>query len=285
MAVDELTESASSRFAQTKKWRIHYNEAGSGSPVIMLHGSGPGASGWSNFKSNIGVLGHDHRVLALDMPGWGKTDTAPPGDRDHVEALVLFLDEVGIDKAAIVGNSMGGMTALRFAVEHPDRISHLIPMGAPVPGVNIFSPGGGSEGGRALFAAYHDPSPEKFKELVTVMAYDSRFATDELSQERSANALANPEHLKSFLDAAAQGAVAGPMAAFANLQAQLAQVETPTLVIHGRDDRTVPFENGLRLVSIIPNSRLLVLNRCGHWAQLEHADEFNRTVAAFIANN
>jgi 2-hydroxy-6-oxonona-2,4-dienedioate hydrolase len=282
----ELSETATSRFAQTKKWRIHYNEAGTGPVVVMLHGSGPGASGWSNFKSNIGPFSAAHRTIAVDMPGWGGSDAAEPGDRDHVEALALFLDELGIEKAAIIGNSMGGMTALRFAVEHPERISHLIPMGAPCPGVNIFSPGGSmTAGGAALFAAYRDPSPERFKDLVSVMAYDQRFATDELSQERSKNALAHPEHLESFLDAAAQGAVAGPAAAFANLQAQLASVQAPTLVIHGRDDRTVPFENGLRIVSIIPDSRLLVLNRCGHWAQLEHAEEFNRTVMDFIANH
>jgi 2-hydroxy-6-oxonona-2,4-dienedioate hydrolase len=284
--VAELTESESSRFAQTKKWRIHYNEVGSGQPVVLLHGSGPGATGWSNFKSNLGVLGGDYRAIAVDMPGWGKSDRAQVPDRDHVEALILFLDALEIDTAAVIGNSMGGMTALRFAAEHPDRISHLIPMGAPAPGVNIFSPGAtGSEGGRALFAAYRDPSPENFKKLVSIMAYDQRFATDELAQERSAGALANPVHLKDFLDSAAQGAVAGPSAAFINLQAQLAHVETPTLVIHGRDDCTVPFENGLRLVSIIPNSRLLVLNKCGHWAQLEHAEEFNRTVMSFIAHN
>jgi 2-hydroxy-6-oxonona-2,4-dienedioate hydrolase len=282
--VPELTESDTSRFVQTKKWRIHYNEAGTGHPVIMLHGSGPGATGWSNFKTNIGPLSEQFRALALDMPGWGKTDTAPPGERDHVEDLVQFMDELEIEKAAIIGNSMGGMTALRFAVEHPSRITHLIPMGIGIPGINIFS-SGGSDGMKVLIAAYRDPTPENFKALVSVMAYDQKFASDELSQERSASALANREHLTAFLGAMEKGAAAGPPAAFASLPAQLAKLETPTLAIHGRDDRTVPFEGSLRLVSVIPNSRLLLLNHCGHWAQLEHADEFNRVVAAFIANH
>jgi pimeloyl-ACP methyl ester carboxylesterase len=280
----ELTESLSSRYAQTKKWRLHYNEAGSGYPVIMLHGSGPGATGWSNFKTTINGLRGEYRAIAPDMPGWGKSDTAPPDDRDHVEALALLLDDLGIEKAAVIGNSMGGATALRFAVEHPDRISHLIPMGAPAPGPNLFNAGSTlSEGVRVLLAAYRDPSPANFKELVSVMAYDQQFASDELAAERSASALANPEHLANFLEAMAQGTPAGPASSTLSAQQQLTQVQTPTLVVHGRNDRTIPYESALRLLAHIPNSRLLLLNKCGHWAQLEHADEFNRAVTSFIA--
>lgn len=282
-----LTESDTSHFAQTKKWRLHYNEAGTGHPVILLHGSGPGASGWSNFKTTLEGLHGDFRVIAPDMPGWGKSDAAPPDDRDHVEALTLLLDELGIERAAIVGNSMGGQTALRFAVEHPDRITHLIPMGAPGPGPNIFSGGQprASEGMRVLLAAYRDPSPENFKALVSVMAYDEVFASDALAAERSASALANPEHLQNFLDAIAQGTPAGPASAVISAQQQLSQIQTPTLIVHGRDDRTLPYENALRLLAHIPDSRVLLINKCGHWAQLEHADEFNRAVASFITNH
>lgn len=81
---------------------------GDGHPVVRLHGSGPGASGWSNFRTNIGPLSQSCRAIAVDMPGWGRSDTTPPEDRDHFEALILLLDELGIGKAAVVGNSMGG---------------------------------------------------------------------------------------------------------------------------------------------------------------------------------
>jgi 2-hydroxy-6-oxonona-2,4-dienedioate hydrolase len=284
--MDELTQAGTSRFVQTKKWRIHYNEAGEGHPIVMLHGSGPGASGWTNFSPNLGPLAQGFRAIAADMPGWGESDTATPDDRDHVEALLLLLDALGIEKAAVIGNSMGGLTALRFAAEHPDRISHLIPMGAPGPGVNIFTPGGsGSEGLKVLFRTYADPSPENFKQLVSVMAYDQRFATDELAEQRSRTALAHPEHLENFLEASRRGTVAGPSAALAGLATQLPGITTPTLVVHGRDDRTLSFENALRIVATIPDSRLLLLNRCGHWAQLEHAAEFNRTVSSFVAHH
>ena len=175
---------------------------------------------------------------------------------------------------------MGGMTGIRFAIEHPDRISHLIPMGAPCPGINTFTPGGGmSEGLKILIAAYEDPSPENFKKLVSVMAFDQSFATDQLAEERSRNALKHPEHLASW------GSMMRSAPAFFALANRVQEITAPTMVIHGRDDRTVHFENGLRLVSAIPNSRLVLFNRCGHWAQLEHAAEFNRLVEQFIVNS
>jgi 2-hydroxy-6-oxonona-2,4-dienedioate hydrolase len=279
-----VTFESTSRFVDTKKWRIHLHEAGSGQAIVFLHGSGPGASGWSNFQTNIGPLSENFRVLAVDMPGWGASDSPPPADRDHVEALLLLLDELGIEKAALVGNSMGGMTSIRAAVEHPSRVSHLITMGAPAPGQRIFSPGGWSEGMKVLIGGYEDPSQESFKKLVSVMAFDPKFASDELAAERSRNALAQPEHLKNFLEGIGKGFMNGPMAAFGRTASQLASITAPTLILHGRDDRTVHFENGLQLVASIPNARLVLVNRCGHWIQLEHADEFNRTVSDFVRN-
>lgn len=186
MSETVLTEAGTSRFVETKRWRIHYNEAGEGAPVLLLHGSGPGATGWSNFSPNLAPLAERFHVYAVDMPGWGKTESNSAQDRDHVEAGVLFLDELGIDKAAIIGNSMGGMTGIRLAIQHPERISHLIPMGSPAPGANILNPGGAlTEGLQVLIDVYQDPSPENFKRLVRVMAFDPVFATDELAQQRS----------------------------------------------------------------------------------------------------
>lgn len=279
----EVTYESTSRFVHTKQGRIHYHEAGDeGPPVVLLHGSGPGASGWSNFSSNIAALAESFRVYAVDMPGWGKSVTGTAQERDHAAAYVLLLDAWGIDRAAIVGNSMGGMTGIRVAVSHPDRVSHLIPMGAPTPGANILTPAGGlSEGLQVLMAAYQDPSSENMKRLVNVMAYDPAFASDALAQERADNAQANLEHLEVYLEGARLGVMT---AGYDDLVSRLPQVQTQTLVVQGRDDRTVHFEHALRLLALIPNSRLLMFNHCGHWAQLEHAEEFNRAVTDFVLN-
>ncbi|WP_067792410.1 alpha/beta fold hydrolase [Actinomadura formosensis] len=276
-----VTEAPAERVIHLKKFRVRYREAGTGHPVVLLHGSGPGATGLTNFSPNIGPLARRFRVLAIDMPGWGDSDTqtAETG-YDHAGVLVEFLDALGIGTAALVGNSMGGMTSIEAATRHPDRISHLITMGVPAPVHLVFSPGDGpSEGLAALFQAYRDPSPANMRRLVEVMVYDNSFATDELAEARSRAALDKPEHLASWNDRidAQQGFP------YFSLGTQVRGITAPTLLIHGRDDRVVSYENSLHLVSLIPDSRLVLLNRCGHWAQIEHAAEFNRTVESFIA--
>ncbi|MGD9798638.1 MAG: alpha/beta fold hydrolase [Acidimicrobiia bacterium] len=277
-----LTQAETDRTVTTKDWTLHYQEAGHGHPVLLLHGSGAGATGWSNFSGNIETLAKQFHVYAVDMPGWGRSDAATVDRLDHVEAALQFLDAVGVDKAAFVGNSMGGATSMRFATEHPDRISHLITMGPPTPGPRLFSPGDGpSEGLKVLVQAYRDPSPETMGKLIEIMVYDKHFATPELLKTRSDAALARPEHLQNYLDGLPKGA---PIPKWVSLEA-LPEVTVPTLLIHGRDDRVVPYEHSLTLLTLIPHSRLVILNRCGHWAMIEHPDEFNRLVADFVANN
>ncbi|XVV15143.1 alpha/beta fold hydrolase [Actinoplanes sp. CA-131856] len=272
----DLTAAGTSRSVQTKSWNIHYNEAGTGYPILMLHGSGPGATGWSNFGPNIRVLADSFRVIAPDMPGWGESDAVTGDERDHVEAAVQLLDALDIEKAALVGNSMGGGTALNFAVTHPDRISHLVTMGSGVPGPTLFQPGNGlSEGLKVLIKGYHDPSPETIRELVDIMTYDSEIS-DELVQQRSDTARSRPDHLANILSS--------PTIRSTVSADDYARIAVPTLLLHGRDDRVVHFEQSLRLVGLISDARMVLINRCGHWLQLEHADEFNRLVAGFVAS-
>jgi 2-hydroxy-6-oxonona-2,4-dienedioate hydrolase len=275
-----------SREVRTKDWNLRYYEAGlAGTPsLLLLHGSGPGATGWSNFSGNIQALAEQFHVFAVDMPGWGESDPATIDELDHTEAAVQFLDALGIEKAAFVGNSMGGHTSLRFATLHPERITHLITMGSPVdPGPRLFGPGNGpSEGIKVLVRAYQDPTPQNMKSLVEIMTFDSaRYVTAELIEARSSAALARPEHLTNYLEGLAEG---GPVPEWVKLDA-LADIAVPTLLIHGRDDRVVGFEHSLYALAHIPNSRLALINRCGHWAMIEHADEFNRLVADFVAHN
>lgn len=273
----ELTFEATSRTVQTKDWKIHFNEAGEGHPLLMLHGSGPGATGWSNFGPNLKALSTRYRVIAADMPGWGESAAVTYDERDHVEATLQLLDALEIEKAAFVGNSMGGMTAIRFATEHPERMSHLITMGSGSPGPLLFGAGDGpTEGLKILRKGYQDPSPETMRQLVDVMTFDSRSASEELIRQRSDAARARPDHLANFIAGMDRGLP------FMDL-AKIAQIQLPTLLFHGRDDRVVHYEHSLKLVSLIPHSRLVLMNRCGHWLQLEHAEEFNRLVDDFVS--
>lgn len=278
----DIDAESTGKFVEIPGFRIHYNEAGAGHPVVMLHGSGPGATGWSNFRPNIETLAKRFRVLAVDMPGWGESSTVHGPARDHPSALIGVLDALGIEKAALIGNSMGGHTSLVTAAKWPDRVSHLITMGSPSPGPALFAPGGGlTEGLKVLMEAYEDPSPANFKSLVQIMCFDPAMATDELAQLRSTAALSHPEHLESFL----RIRYSDPKASWFGMDERLHEIAAPTLILHGRDDRVLPLENSLNLLARIPNSRLVLLNRCGHWAQIEHADEFNRLVTDFVENN
>ncbi|MFE3171604.1 alpha/beta fold hydrolase [Amycolatopsis sp. NPDC059090] len=269
-----------SRYVRTRDWKIHYHETGEGHPLVLLHGGGPGATGWSNYAPNIEALSRNFRVIAPDMPGWGDSDGADFATLDHVEAATQLLDALGIEKAAFVGNSMGGHTSLRLAVERPERVSHLITMGPPIQMKPfLFGAGGGpTEGLKIMFETYSDATPEGMRRLVEIMVYDkARFATPELCQERSDSALARPEHLRAIAAAAPKA----PIPIWLDLAA-VSGITAPSLLIHGRDDRVVSFESTLFLAANIPNSRAVLLNRCGHWAQLEHADEFNRLVTDFV---
>lgn len=281
-------EAASHDIALPSGLRMRYYEAGEpgATPVVLLHGSGPGATGWSNFSGNIGAIADaGFHVVAPDMPGWGDSDAQATKDMDHDATLVEFLDALGLTKAALVGNSMGGHTAIRFATLHPERISHLVTMGASLGRgpASLFGPGDGpSEGLKVLVKAYKDASPENMRALVEIMTYDkARFATPELTQARSEAALARPDHLANYVEGLAHGA---PIPIKVDRD-RIPGIEAPTLLIHGKDDRVLHYETSLWLLANIPNSRLVLLNRCGHWAMIEHAAEFNLLVVDFLAHN
>lgn len=273
-----ITEASTSKRIKTKNWDIHYHEAGEGYPLVLVHGGGPGASSWSNYNPNIPTLARKYRVLAIDLPGWGKSQAVHYEQRDNSGALAEFLEALGIERAAFVGNSMGGSSCIRLAYERPELVSHLITMGssAGVPGV--FDPAGLSEGVKALEAAYFNPSIETMRKFVEGMAFDTRHVTDELLAERVKATLARPDHI--------EGWKSGHGKPMVRLDPQrVAAIAAPTLLMHGRDDRTVHFNSALLLARTIANARAYIVNRCGHWVQLEHTEEFNRVIDSFIEGN
>jgi 2-hydroxy-6-oxonona-2,4-dienedioate hydrolase len=284
------TEQNTARSIRTRDWNIHYHEAGEGPVLILIHGSGPGATGWTNFSPNIPDLARDHRVIALDLPGWGQSDPVDPAEKPvisaGVEAVVQLMDALAIDRAALMGNSLGGAVCLEFAVRHPQRLSHLITMGAGFGGFpTVYSPGGLTEGLRIVGETYRDPTPENFRRLVSIFVYDQAFVTDELCQMRAKAAQANPVHLANFMKALGMGMPGLTNAPLGEMAIKLAMFQGPALFIHGRDDRVVPMENTLNIVSWVPNSQAHIFNRCGHWTQIEHAAAFNALVRQFLATS
>ena len=269
-----VTEAATSRFVDAGGVRLHYNEAGSGAPVVFLHGSGPGASSWSNFQRNVGPLAQRYRALLLDQPGYGKSDSVvmdEPRSVGNARAVRDFLDALGIERASLVGNSMGGTTALNFAIDYPERVDRIVCMGAPAGGQSWFVPMP-TEGIKVLNEVFDNPTVEGMRRLIQLMVFDSSFMTDELLQERLSTAQ-NPAHIAARQKSST---------AVRDLTRELAGVKAPTLIIHGRDDRVVPLDLSVRLLNGIPDARLHVFGKCGHWAQFEHAAAFNRLVLDFL---
>ncbi|NWD82498.1 2-hydroxy-6-oxo-6-phenylhexa-2,4-dienoate hydrolase [Pseudomonas reactans] len=263
-------------------FRLHYNEAGQGEAVIMLHGGGPGASGWSNYYKNIEALADaGFRVILLDCPGFNKTDEVVTDTQRgllNARAVKGLMDGLSIEKAHLVGNSMGGATALNFALEFPDRLDRLVLMGPAGMGKSLLQPNP-QEGLRHMFRLYSDPTPENFAEMLNVFVFDPSAITEELRQNRWNNILSRPEHLKNFVASSKMT----PVTAW-DVVDQVHKIPNKTLVTWGRDDRFVPLDNGLKLINFMPDAQLHVFSRCGHWAQWEHADAFNRLVIDFLRN-
>ncbi|KDB05889.1 2-hydroxy-6-oxononadienedioate/2-hydroxy-6-oxononatrienedioate hydrolase [Burkholderia sp. lig30] len=281
-----LTEESTSRFVQVKvgefDLKLHYNDAGQGSEtVVMLHGSGPGASGWANFNRNVGAfVDAGYRVVLLDCPGWSKSDTiVNTGSRSELNArsLKALLDALGLDRVHIVGNSMGGHSAVAFALLYPQQVGKLVLMGGGTGGPSQFVPMP-TEGIKLLQLLYREPTLENLKRMLNVFVYDASSLTEELMQARLANILARRDHLENFVKSLA----ANPKQ-FTDYGPRLGEIAAPALVIWGRDDRFVPLDVGLRLVWGMQNAEMHVFSRCGHWAQWEHAEKFNRMVLEFIA--
>ena len=279
----QLTEQSTSKLARAGPHQIHYNEAGTGHAVIFLHGGGPGASGWSNFNRNIGPISQHHRAILMDALGFGKSEAVvvkgEPRTTVNARSVRDLMDALGIDKATLVGNSVGGATSLAFALDYPDRLEKMVLMGAGGDVTRNFSlfshfP---SEGIKILQSVYADPSVEGLRQLINIMLYDGSQVPDSLLEERYQNLVGNQAHL----DARKQSDNI-----VRNIWNELyeTKVLTPTLILHGRNDRVNPVETSLRLLSALENSDLVVLNKCGHWAQFEHAGHFNRLLLDFIAN-
>ncbi|MGE3303336.1 MAG: alpha/beta fold hydrolase [Hyphomonadaceae bacterium] len=253
----------------------NYHDQGSGPPVLLIHGSGPGVSAWANWRLNIGPLSEHFRVIAPDMAGFGFTDRLPDaryGKAFWVQHLRDFMDALGIQQADIVGNSFGGGLALAFAIAYPARVRRMVLMGSV--GIRFpITPG--------LDAVWgYEPSIAAMRKLLDIFAHDRRIVSDELAELRY-KASIRPGFQESFsamFPAPRQQGVDG----LACDEAAIAALQQPSLIIHGREDQVIPPENAERLFRLIPDAELHMFGQCGHWTQIEKTESFNKLVGDFL---
>ena len=258
-------------------YRIHYIDEGEGDAVVFLHGSGPGASGHSNFKGNYpAFVEAGYRCLVPDHIGYGFSDK--PDDRDHpleffVECMMQTLDCAGVERCTLVGNSLGGAVALGMALAHPERVEKLI----------LMAPGGLSElheyqqmpGMQKVFAVFGSGEPvthEVMKDLfATGLMHDPTHATDELVEERM--------QIMQIMNGHVMATMQIPV-----LTDQLGDLECPVLGFWGLNEKMMP-ENGIMaMANNISQLRLVLVSECGHWVMVEHEAMFNRYCLDFLNN-
>ncbi|HUB58237.1 MAG TPA: alpha/beta fold hydrolase [Mycobacterium sp.] len=267
---------------------IFLAEAGGGPPVVMLHGGGPGASGVSNYSRNIDALAQQFRVVVPDMPGYGRSakgvDQADPFGylADMIRGL---LDELGIATAHLIGNSYGGAAALRLALDTPHRVDKLVLMGPGGIGTTRAAP---TAGLKSLLSYYggDGPSRDKLETFIrNYLVYDGASVPDDLIDVRY-NASLDPEVVAD----PPLRRPSGPMVLRTlwrmdlTRDSRLRRLQTPTLVLWGRDDKVNRPTGGPMLVNLMPNAELVMTSRTGHWMQWERANLFNRLVADFLSN-
>ncbi|MDP3894394.1 alpha/beta fold hydrolase [Nocardioides sp.] len=167
-------------------------EAGGGLPLVMLHGGGPGASAWSNFGPSLPLFAQRFRTILVDQPGFGASDKPEIEGNFYTfaaDALVALLDELGIERIHLLGNSLGGGTAVRFALSYPERVGRLVLMGPGGLSLNLFH-ADPTEGIKRLYEFAGNPSREALRAFISTMVVDQSLVTDELVEERYADATA-----------------------------------------------------------------------------------------------
>jgi 4,5:9,10-diseco-3-hydroxy-5,9,17-trioxoandrosta-1(10),2-diene-4-oate hydrolase len=284
-----LTKDGVRRSSKAGDITLNYYEAGTSSelggglPLVMLHGGGPGASSWSNFGAALPGFAEDFRVLLVDQPGFGDSDKPPVvGNyfRHSAGYLLALLDELGIDRIHLLGNSLGGGTAARFAIENPSRVGRLILMGPGGLNLNVLS-ADPTEGVQRLMDFSAHPTREALRAFIGTMVVNQSLVTDELVEER-------------FIDATKPGAreaMASMGASFWNpdtfedgmIWRDAHRIRQQTLLTWGREDRVNPLDGALVALKQIPKAQLHVFPNCGHWAQIEAADQFRAVTTTFLS--
>lgn len=275
-----ITEAKTSRFVDVGTLRVHMNEAGSGDPLVLIHGGGPGATGWGNYRRNIDSLSQHFRCLLVDLPGFGKSSKVFAKERGlfsvYAETIRGVLDALQIERAHFIGNSLGGGTTLKFILDYPDRAGNAVLMGSA--GSTSVSSASPSEGLKTVISYYEGEGPtlEKMKACIDMMVVNKAHLNEALYRERY-NASIDPEVLAN-----PPLRPRGKSHSEELWKENLSGITQRVLLIWGREDRVVPLDMSYLLLQTIPNAQLHVFPKCGHWAQWEKAEEFNPLVTEFL---
>ena len=255
--------------------RVHYHEQGEGEVVIFLHGAGGGASGYSNFKGNYPVFAEaGYRSIVPDLIGYGLSSKPdlPQYDLDlFIAGVKGLVDGLGLKNITLLGNSLGGAVALGYALAYPDDVARLI----------LMAPGGVEDidtylampGIAHMFEIYKSgkTGADAMRAVMTMQLFDPSLLTEEIINERAPIALTQTDAARSILKVP-------------NMTTRLHELRCPVFGFWGVNDQFNPASGAAKLLDNCPNARMVMLNRCGHWVQVEHRELFNRSCIDFMQN-
>jgi pimeloyl-ACP methyl ester carboxylesterase len=244
--------------------------------VVLVHGFASALEAWATVSP---ALAATHRVIALDLKGFGWTDR-PEGDYSpgaQARLLLKLLDQRGVTKAAIVAHSWGSSVALAAALAAPERITKLVLYDAWVyedqlPPLFHWARADGV--GEALFGLWYK---ERADERIGLAFYDKKIVTERFVEEVNA-ALDRPGTV-----AAALAAVRGQR--FEDVEQRYRTIDKPTLLLWGREDQVTPLRFGERLAKDLPNARIIAYPQCGHFPMIEARSASNRDLVAFLTKD
>ncbi|MFW1799815.1 alpha/beta fold hydrolase [Acinetobacter nematophilus] len=251
----------------------HYHEVGKGTPILFLHGSGTGVSAAANWWLNLPQIGEQARCIAIDSIGYGQTVVAPNtayGIRAWVDHAIRTLDALGIEKTWLVGNSLGGWLAFQMVLDYPERVLGIVSMGT-----------GGAQQTAAL-KAHANPvlSKEGIKNTLSMFVVDKSLITDELVKVRF-EAAKNDYASARLMDVVA--ARDRDRFEFPLDFEKMKDITVPVLLIHGVQDVVIPVSRSWDILNTVPHADAHIFSQCGHWSQVEKAEEFNTVIKDYLA--
>ena len=264
------------RFIDAAGIRTRALELGTGAPVLLLHGGGAGADSWGNWKGVMPELAKRFRVIAVDLVGFGKTDKPDPASfaysqparNDHIIAAI---EALGLERASLVGNSMGGGTSLGVAMKRPDLVDKLVLMGSAGLTTKL------NDAVRTILS--FAPSRENMEKMIRVLTHDD-FAIDPAMVEHRLALVGSPGTMPAY---GATMKWIGEQGGLFYPEEDIRKVKHKTLVIAGKNDKVVTPDVNWRFAELLENSWLHMIPHCGHWAMIERPREFCEVTGWFLA--
>ena len=254
-------------------FKFHYYDEGDGEVVVLLHGSGTGASGHTNFKNNfIALKNAGFRVILPDLPGYGFS-SKPDNEIYTLEyfnkKLIQLLDALSIQRFSLLGNSLGGALSIGLSLKYPDRVSKLI----------VMAPGGIEDrevydvmpGIKKLLTDFlgGNMDQKKIEGLLELFPFDSSIVTKEMIDERMEILPLMNSQVMATMD-------------IPNMESDLSKITQPVLAFWGMNDQFIPVSGAMKIGSGCPNAQIMLFSQCGHWVMIEQEKAFNDACINFL---